>query len=174
MAFLRLVETTAAVDIDLFLSGRRVGRFQNVQQGLAIRQDYDRARIESTGGSSQTIVVARTDAADVDVLDNRPTVNATINTTVEPADTAESIADVTVGSTATLLAAADTAQKYLALSISENETGAIRVGESASISASRGWRLAPGDVVIVPTEGALYGIRESGVDVVVTATRFKR
>lgn len=173
--FFRLVQSAADVDIELFVGGRRVGHFQAVPQGIAVRQTFDLARIKSTAGSSQTIVVALTDDVRVDVLDNRPTVNATVNATVEPSSVLVAEPDVTVPNTSavTQLVAADVDRKEVIISSDSSQPGAVRLGDSG-MAAGEGYVLEPGGSVALGIEGAVHARHPGGfgdVDLNITTLR---
>lgn len=170
--FLRLIETVSELNIDAWFRGGRVGRFVGVQQGAAFKQfQFDELHIS---GNAQTIKIAIGASEGVEVEDNRPTVNATVNSTVEPSDTPDTEADVTVGSAATLIASGDTDQKYLLIDIDDDQPGPIRIGSSAGVTAGQGAKVHPGTSLVLPHEGALYGVRVGSADVVVSVSRFKR
>lgn len=113
---------------------------------------YSRVRLRSTTTQVVTVVLGWGEFRDA-----RASVNATINTTIEPSDTIDDPLDVSVGVTATQIAAADANRKELVVNVPSTATQGIRVG-GATVARGAGLLVEPGTTLTLSAECAIYGI----------------
>lgn len=136
--------------------------------GGEFQQPYEDVKLLSTTTQTVTIVLGFGKYRDA-----RATVNATVNTTVAPSDTLDNDSDVTVGSSATLLKAADTDTKEILVHVPSDAANSIRVG-NASVTATSGIEVEPGSTLAISAEAAVYGIRDGSSDVDVSTLKLTR
>lgn len=153
---------------------------------LLDRRTFDSFRLKDKSGSSNAVrffygqgeyrvsadrslvTIDDTDPVDVNVSGGSVLVSEKI------ANQVSDLADVTVTSTAAIIAAADSTRLSIALSIPEDEPNGIRIGGS-SITASRGFYVPPGAMVFLSMEDeALYAIRDGSSDVAVSLMELER
>lgn len=89
------------------------------------------------------------------------------------ANVIEALADVSVGSAATLLAAANADRLELTISLKESETNGIRVGHS-TVTATKGVYVGPGSSYTVQNQAAIYAIRDGAANVTATLIESER
>jgi hypothetical protein len=168
--FFSLIETSAAYDVIAYYRGQQ-RRFAQVQQGVSIEgMPFDRLRIVGAAGAIQIGIATE---PGVRIRDSRPTVNATVNTTIAPAAAVNALADVSVGDGAGAILVAGSNANRLELTVRVPITSpvGVRLGGSGMLSGE-GVLLEPGDGVVLAHEGALYARNDSGsgsaADVTVT------
>lgn len=161
-----VIDNTGAFTITLDESNRLVQQ----TSGMAgeFQDSYERVTLLST--TTQTVIVIFGFGK---FADARASVNATVNTTVAPSDTLDNTTDITVGSTATLLKAADADAKELLLHVPSDAANSIRVG-NASVTATSGLEVEPGSTLALAVEAAIYGIRDGGTNVSVSTLKLTR
>jgi hypothetical protein len=124
---------------------------------------------------AQTVVLAVVMDEGGTLYDSRATVNAAITAPIEVSNTILALADVTVpaGATAALVAA-DTARKELNVKLPSTAAAAVRLGAPANVAAGVGFRLEPGESIVLPTTAAVTAYCEGVADetVSLTETRF--
>ncbi len=81
-------------------------------------------------------------------------------------DTVETVADVTLSTTAQQIVGADTGRRLVRIKNVSAEPA--RIGDATNVATGRGHRLAGGEEVAIWTRGAVHGIREGGVDAIVS------
>lgn len=107
--------------------------------------------------------------------DSRATVNATINTTIEPTDTLTPRAEVSIGAGATvLLAAANANRKELRLGIKSTEANGVYIGNVGVGAVTPGGYIEEGSIEYVGTEAAVYGYNPGAAAVVVNVLELER
>lgn len=126
------------------------GRFESI---------YSRVKLLSTTTQTVTVILGFGEFNDA-----RASVNATINATIAPSDTAANPADITVGVAATLLAAANANRKEVLIHVPSSAANSIRVG-SATVAAGAGLEVEAGTTLALAVECALYAIRTGATDV---------
>ncbi len=89
------------------------------------------------------------------------------------ANTIEGLADVSVGSAATLLAAANADRLELTIALKESAANGIRVGHSG-VTATKGVYIGPGSSYTVQNQAAIYAIRDGGTSVTATLIESER
>lgn len=94
------------------------------------------------------------------ITDNRLTVSGEVSVTNKP-DTLTTTADATASTTPAVLLAANT-NRYEAIIQNFDNSINLRVGESSSISATRGIKILPQQTLILNTTDTLYICSESG------------
>jgi hypothetical protein len=126
------------------------GRFESI---------YSRVKLLSTTTQTVTLVLGFGEFNDA-----RASVNATINTSISPSDTALNPADVTVGVAATAIVAANANRKEVLIHVPSDAANSIRVG-SATVTAGAGLEVEAGSTIALNVECAIYAIRDGGSDV---------
>lgn len=147
-------------------SNRFVGQVAGM--GAEFPTHYSQQSILSP--TSQTVVVVLGFGS---FNDARATLTATINVTVEPADTVGAPADVVVGAAATLLVAADADRKEVGIKVPALAANSIRIGPN-TVSGGSGLEVEPGQTVFLAADCALYGIRAGSSDVAVSLITLSR
>lgn len=161
-----VISNTGDFTITLDESNRLVQ--QTAGMGGEFTDEYERVTLLSTTTQSVTVVFGYGKYRDA-----RATVSATINTTISPSDTVDNTSDITVGSTATLLKAADSDAKEVLIHVPSDAANSIRVG-GASVTATSGLEIEPGSTASLACEAALYGIRDGSTDVDVSTLKLTR
>ena len=135
--------------------------FQSVKVGAKINFDSSYRRITLTSATTQNVRVI----AGYGDFDN--TVESVLAFLI-PASILDPISDVTIGATATLIAAQDSTRREIALTLLDTATAGIRIGDSG-VTATKGLLLVPGTTVFIGTSAAIYGIRTGSSDETLTA-----
>lgn len=161
-----VIDNTGDFNITFDESNRLVN--QTSGMGGEFNDTYERITLLSTTTQSVTIIFGFGKFNDA-----RATVSATINTTVAPSNTLDNTSDITVSSVAILLKAADTDTKEVHIHVPSDALNSIRIG-SASVTATSGIEVEPGETRIFNCEAALYGIRDGSNDVSVSTLKFTR
>lgn len=144
-------------------------------------KDFDLVEIENLHGDDNTIrlfyglgqYVPPLDRSEVEVNDATPLRVSVIDgefyidAVIQPPDEFEALADVDVTNSATLVSPADANKKYTYLEVPETAAAPIRVGD-ATVSATKGLKIHPGQTAEFYNAGALYAIRTGGSDVTVS------
>lgn len=123
---------------------------------------YSRVEIESP--IAQTVTISLGEGV---VTDARATVNATVNTTIEPADTVSNPGDVTATAARVLAIAADPNRKEVEFCLPSTAQNPVRIG-NAAVTANSGSILEPGCSKVFGCDAALYVIRTDAPDETVT------
>lgn len=162
--FFHVLQATDAVQI-----GFDEGKKLPVGQGVGARAYYD--RVEVLSATSQTVVLLLGFGY---VNDARASVNATINTTIEPANLNTELPEVTVtAGNSAKIADANADRKELRVSIKSTEPGGVYLGSATVADNTGGW-LEPGMVDYVATEGEVWAFNPGASDVVVSALDLER
>lgn len=161
-----VISSTGSFTITLDESNRLVQ--QTSGMGGEFQDAYERVTLLSTTTQTVTVIFGFGK-----FLDARASVNATLNTTVAPSDTLDNDNDITVGSTATLLKAADSDAKEILIHVPSTSSNSIRVG-NASVSSTSGIEIEPGSTLALSIEAAIYGIRDGSNDVTVSTLKLTR
>lgn len=144
-------------------------RFDNSEkvplpQGLGFRRYYGEIELESATG--QTVVIL---AGYGSVSDSRANVTATLNVNIAPGNTIDDGADVaTASGAATLLLPVDLTRLHAVICNPSTNTATVRIG-SATVSATKGISLEPGESLEYDMTGAIYVFQNSGAAVTITA-----
>lgn len=127
--------------------------------------------IELTSTTAQTVIVVLGFGT---FADYRASVNATVNTTIEPANTNSQLPEVTVtaGGSAKL-ADANIDRKELRVSIKSTEAGGVYIGD-ATISNNEGGWLEPGMVDYIATQAETWAFNPGATDVIVSLLDLER
>lgn len=141
---------------------------QTAGMGGKFDSQYERVTLLSTTTQTVTVIFGFGE-----FVDARASVNATINTTVSPSDTLDNSSDVTVGSAAVLLKAADANMKELLIHVPSDAANSIRVG-NASVASTTGLEVEPGMSLQLSVEAAVYAIRDGASDVTVSTLKLTR
>lgn len=177
---------TANQEFNLNVSGNMYAVIDNTGEFTITFDDSNRIA-KATGGTGgefqdtyQRIALLSTTTQTVTVIfgfgkyhDARATVNATVNTTIEPSDTFNEPGDVTVGSSSTQIVAASTARKEVMIHLPSSAGASVRIG-SATVTAAKGIELEPGSTISLAAEMAVYGIRTGGSDEAVSVLELRR
>lgn len=111
------------------------------------------------------VTINNSDPLEVDIVSGSVTVNESLPTDFVPLD------DVTVGNSATEIAAADPDSLYIEIAIKPDAANGIRLGDG-TVGATKGRWLGPGMSTHINIQNhAIYGIRDGSEDVDVTITR---
>lgn len=144
-------------------------RFDNSEkvplpQGLGFRRYYGEIELESATG--QTVVIL---AGYGSVSDSRANVTATLNVNIAPGNTIDDGADVaTVSGAATVLLPVDLTRLHAIITNPSINIATVRIG-SASVTASKGIPLEPGETLTYDMTGAIYAFQASGAAVTISA-----
>lgn len=141
---------------------------QTAGMGGEFPEPYNRVTISST--TTQTVIVVFGFGK---FLDARASINATVNTTIEPSNTINNPGDVTAAATATLAIAANANRKEVELCLPSTATNPVRIG-SATVTAASGSILEPGTSKTFAVDAALYVIRTAAPDETVTVLELER
>lgn len=152
-----VIESTGAFTI-IFDESNRITK-AIAGTGGRFRDVYQTVTLNSTTSQTITLVLGFGE-----YVDARASVNATINTTIEPSNTGDNPVDVTVGAAATLISPALGSQKEVMIHVPSSATNSIRVG-TATVAANAGIEVEPGSTNVFSVEYALYGIRTGANDV---------
>ena len=138
--------------------------FINTSVGARIKfvKPYQRFVLTSSNTQSVRIIVGYGD------YDN--TVEAVLAFLI-PATLVSTTADVTVGSTATLISAQNSLRREIGITVPDGADTGIRWGDS-NVTATRGKLLLPGMAAFFGTTAAIYGVRAGSTDVDVSITEF--
>lgn len=133
------------------------------EAGMGGSADYQTVSILSA--TTQTVKVS---LGYGEVADARATVNATVNTTVEPGNINAAVLDVSIGAgLSAVVAAADATRKAVIISLDPDQPEeGIRLAD-ASVAANKGVWLGPGASIEIPTEAAVYAHNLSSTTAVV-------
>lgn len=164
--FYRVLENTGQFTITFDESNR----FTDQEAGMGAKFVDDYSRLTLLSPTTQTVVVV---LGFGEFEDARASVNATINTTISPSDTLDNDSDITIGSTATLIKAADASTKEVLIHVPSDAANSIRIG-SATVTATSGIEIEPGATIAIACEAALYGIRDGSTDVDVSTLKLTR
>jgi hypothetical protein len=116
--------------------------------------------ISITSTTAQTIKVQMSMEP---IRTGRSSVNATVNTTIEPSNTLTNTGDVIALTTAVLAIAATSTTKEVIIGVPSNQNYGVRVGNSGVTNAS-GDFIEPGSKMTYNTEAAIYVIRDAEAD----------
>lgn len=180
------VSLSAGVDYQLNVSGNMYAVISNTGEFSITFDDSSKLSNQSAGmggefiDSYQMVKLNSTTAQTVTVIlgfgkfaDARASVNATINTTIAPSDTVNNPGDVTATAAAGLLIAANPNRKEVEICLPSTATNPVRIG-NASVTANSGSILEPGSSKVFGVEAALYVIRTSAPDEIVTVLELER
>lgn len=169
-----LVETDAdqVLVTELSASDGVTVRFNDGPDGAIFRGLEARGplrKIEVFNGNGASITLSLSIAKGLQMVDRRVSVvGDAAAVEVEGAPSLASQADVSVAATsAAQILAADTTRREALIQNTDGAT-TIRVGDS-NVGATRGLELAPGDVLILATQGAIHAYNPSGAGVDVAA-----
>ncbi len=140
---------------------------QTAGMGGEFKDEYSDVMLLSTTTQTVTVILGFGSFKDA-----RASVNATVNTTIQGGDTINNPGDVSVGTAATLLIAANANRKEVEISVPSSEAYGIRVG-NASVTNASGSLIEPGMAKWYDNEAALYGVREASATSDITATVFE-
>jgi hypothetical protein len=145
------------------------GKRDAVEKGVGARVYYE--RIELYSATSQTVRVYLGFGY---VTDSRASVNATINTTIAPANTNTQLAEVSVpaGGSAKI-ADANADRKELRVSIKSTETGGVYLGDATIANNEGGW-LEAGMVDYIATQAETWAFNPGAAAVIVSALDLER
>lgn len=161
-----VIDNTGEFEITLDESNKLVK--QAAGMGGKFDDVYERITLLST--TTQTITIIFGFGSFVDA---RASVNATVNTTIEPSDTVNNPGDVTATAAAALAIAANANRKEVEICLPSTATNPVRVG-SATVTAASGSILEPGTSKVFGVEAALYVIRTASPDETVTVLELER
>lgn len=160
--FLMLVSTGAAMDVKLFRDGTSMD-YVGLQAGFVkgLVRSFDRGTLTGTAGSSVSYFIGQEEINE-DFTDYRRTVG--VFQAQQSASLQAPSADVSVGAGAggTLIVAANAARRKVTIKLLNTADTNIRVGPTATITATRGLQLEGGQSYTYEGTDALYGIREGG------------
>lgn len=135
-----------------------------LSQGMGITADYSEFSVESATGQTVTVF-----AGYGLISDNRANVTANLAVTLAPSNTMFDGADVAVPSgAATLVLAADLNRKTAFICNPSTNTATVRVG-SATVNATKGIPVEPGETLTLDATFAVYVFQASGTAVTVSA-----
>ena len=139
-------------------------------EGQGGSRSYKRVNVQSS--TAQTVVLSLGYGQETDA---RSTVNATINTTIEPSNTILPKAEVTIAAGATvILAAANANRKELRLGVKSSEANGVYIGNASVGAATPGGYIEEGSVEYVGTEAAVYGYNAGAVSIDVNVLDLER
>lgn len=155
------VITAPVTDLTLrFDNGEKVPMYE----GVGFRRYYKEIELESATGQSVIVL-----AGFGSVFDGRATANVNVTATVAAGNTINNGGDVaTVSGAATQLLAADTTRTYALIGNASTNTVTVRIG-TATVDATHGIPLEPGETLSIATTAAIYAYQASGGAVTVNA-----
>lgn len=145
------------------------GKQQELDRGVGMRAYYSRVEVLSITAQTVTLMLGFGHVADA-----RANVNATVNTTIEPANLNTELPEVSVPAGGSMkIADANADRKELRVSIKSTESGGVYLGSATVANNTGGW-LEPGMVDYIATEGAVWAYNPGGTAVVVSALDLER
>lgn len=181
--YLYCYEQTGLVRVHLYRNNKVIESHNMTLKSLLSGKEFDAIEVEDLTGSENTVrffhgvgefspasdeatvTVANTSPIDVDIGES-----VTISTSVP--NQSDTIPDVTVGSSATLIASANASRLGVFLKIKSGESNGIRWGDSGVLAGS-GDAIEEGESRYIPGTQAIYGIRDGGADVDVCVTEIE-
>lgn len=150
------VYTGTGLTLKLYPSGQVLV----MDAGVVIEVDqFDRVEI-TNGASIQDVVVY---AGSGDYNDGRSNITATLSATISPSTTLVANADVSIASSAQGLVSAGAATKReVIISNPVTNTCTFRIGDTATLDATHGFQLDPGQSIILNTSAAVYAYNAGG------------
>ena len=175
--YLYLFDASGLVNLSLQRDRAEVEKHVAGRLTLLPEKLFDTVEIENISGAENTVRLLfgkgkyepPADRSEVSINDADPvriqviSGGFTVDTVVEPSNVVGIGSDITVGATATLIAAADATRKEIMLELDVDATAPVRIGDSG-VTASTGYRLQPGATVVLAQAGALYAIRTGAVN----------
>lgn len=130
------------------------GQILVMDAGVVIEVDqFDRVEIVN-GSTIQDVVVY---AGSGDYSDGRSNITATLSATITPATTLTANADISIAAGAQgLVSAGAAAKREVLISNAVTNTCTFRIGDTASIDATHGFKLDPGQSIVLNTSAAVY------------------
>lgn len=148
--FWSITEVSLGSDIQLAFDN---GPFVTRNEGMGGGGSFQDLKIKSA--VAQTVIISVAIEKGAIITDQRATVNATVNTSIDVANTITSSADVSVPAAGSVLVSAARAdRKYLAIT-NLDAVNSVRLNEVA-LGANQGTVLGPGETAYWPTTAAVY------------------
>lgn len=149
-----------------FDQGVRIER----QEGQGGSRLYEKVSVYSS--TAQTVTLSLGYGQETDA---RASINATINTTIEPSDTLNPLAEVSIGAGATvLLSAANANRKELRIGVKSSEANGVYIGDIGTGAVTPGGYIEEGSVEYVGTEAAVYGYNSGAGSIDVNVLELER
>lgn len=179
--YLYAFEATGLFRVEMFKGNSRIEGHTVTRLALLPSKDFDVLEVQNIGTDAQNFrffygpgqyeppndrsVVSIEDATPVrvNVIDGQFFIDANI----VPPNNFEDQADLTVSTVPVLLSVSESDKKYIYFEVPADADAPIRVG-GATVTASRGLRIHPGQSVELYNSGDLYAIRTGTVDVSVS------
>lgn len=162
-SYLRVMTANAALDLTFFdESGQPIGEWIGVLGGFAINAKEFAEKLGLTTAHFGSVDVLSATNQSVEIAVSRVPVffdrlTGTITTTQASGATIDSVADVSLVATATtLISAADSNRRELMVTNLASNTQTLRIGDSGA-AAANGIPLAPGSVITLTSQAAVYG-----------------
>lgn len=158
--FFMLVSSGGSVNVTFIRGGSNYGA-ENIQGGYVkgVVEPWERCSISGTAGATVRFFIGHENIAS-DFTDYRRTVGEFTQT--QPATVADAAdVDVGVSAVAVQVVAANSARATVTITNLVSSTANVRVGAAATVAATRGQRLEPGQSVTLRTTGAIHAIRET-------------
>lgn len=142
-----------------------------ISRGQGANGTYDYTRVKVYSPIAQTVILGLgTGRAEIS-----GSLNATVNTPVEPANLNVPLAVVSVGAGATvLLAAADANRVALDVTVKSTAANGVHYGDVTVGVAAPGAYVEEGSSVLIPSEAAIYAYNPGGAAVDVYCTNLRR
>jgi len=181
--YLNPVKQTGFFQVKLLKNNTPVETHNIANLATLIDKDFDEFIIVNTSDAAITVrlfygqgqYVPTADGAEVTINNDEPIdvnmLGASVTIIESQPNDIVPLSDVAVGNVATLITAAAANSLYVEISIPEDQTNGIRIGDS-TVTAVKGRWLGPGmSSEINIANHAIYGIRDGDTNVTVTITR---
>lgn len=162
-SYLRVMTANADLTLTFFdESGSPFGEWVGVLGGFAIDAKEFSEKLGLTTARFGSVEVLSATNQDVEIAVSRVPVffdrlTGTITTTQASGATVDSVADVSLAAAATtLISAADSNRRELMVANLASNTQTLRIGDSGA-AAANGIPLAPGSVITLTSQAAVYG-----------------
>jgi hypothetical protein len=168
----RYVRVLDAPSADLFLSFDSQG--MEIQRGAGQSFDCGDFQFNTLFIRSTVAQTVRVSVSDQQQTDDRQNISATISATVDPGNTLETAADVSIAATsADVVFAGDANTRSVTVTSLDSNNAVIRVGELGSVGPTRGHPLYPGDSLTLATTQAIhaYNTGAAAQDLAVVAVK---
>lgn len=162
--YFHILEADAAVQLSF-----DEDKYLTLARGVGGSFTYESIRFLSDTSQSVTVVLGFGTFADY-----RATVNATVNSTIEPATQNTELPEVTVpAGNSAKIADANADRKELRVSIKSTAPGGVYLGSATIANHTGGW-LEPGMVDYIATEAEVWAYNPGADDVVVSSLDLER
>lgn len=178
--YLYVYQATGLIRVDFYHQNRKIESHNAAGQFNFKERNFDEFRITDLSGSNNTVrifygpgdynppgqdSVSIGNTVDVNISSGSVTVNESQPTAIVPLD------DETVTSTAAQLVAANSDSLFIEISIPDDQSNGIRIGNS-TVTSTKGRWIGPGMTATMQLQNAaVWAVRDGAADVTVTLNR---